>query len=63
MLSTIKNTVSSGTAGATAKDFYHNILDVFSLDPIAVLDLVKGVKNLPSTIRDGIFLNALKPIS
>lgn len=62
MLSTIKSTVSSGTARDTAKDFYHNILDVFSLDPVAALDLVKGVKNLPSTIRDGIFLNALRLI-
>ena len=50
MLSTMKNTVSSGTAKATAKDFYHNILDVFSLDPVAALDLIKDVKNLPSTI-------------
>ena len=60
MLSTIKNTVSSGTTGATAKDFYHNILDVFSLDPVAALDLVKSVKNLPSTIRDGIFFECFE---
>lgn len=60
MLSTLKNTVSSGTAGATAKDFYHNIFDVFSLDPVAALDLVKSVKNLPSTIRDGIFFECLE---
>lgn len=60
MLSTIKNTVSSGTMGATAKDFYHNILDVFSLDPVAALDLVKSVKNLPSTIRDGIFFECFE---
>lgn len=60
MLSTIKNTVSSGTMGATAKDFYHNILDVFSMDPVAALDLVKNVKNLPSTIRDGIFFECFE---
>lgn len=60
MLSTLKNTVSSGTARDTAKDFYHNILDVFSLDPVAALDLVKGVKNLPSTIRDGIFFECFE---
>lgn len=60
MLSTMKNTVSSGTAVATAKDFYHNILDVFSLDPVATLDLIKDVKNLPSTIRDGIFFECLE---
>lgn len=60
MLSTMKNTVSSGTAKATAKDFYHNILDVFSLDPVAALDLIKDVKNLPSTIRDGIFFECLE---
>lgn len=60
MLSTMKDTVSSGTAKATAKDFYHNILDVFSLDPVAALDLIKDVKNLPSTIRDGIFFECLE---
>ena len=60
MLSTIKNTVSSGTAGATVKDFYHNILDVFSLDPVAALDFVKSAKNLPSTIRDGIFFECFE---
>ena len=60
MLSTIKSTVSSGTARDTAKDFYHNILDVFSLDPVVALDLVKGVKKLPSTIRDGIFFECFE---
>ena len=55
MLSTMKNTVFSETAKTVAKDFYHNILDVFSLDPVAALDLIKDIKNLPSTIRDGIF--------
>lgn len=60
MLSTVKNTVSSGTARDTAKDFYHNILDVFSLDPVAALDLVKDIKNLPSTIRDGIFFECFE---
>lgn len=60
MLSTIKNTVSSGTASATAKDLYHNILDVFSLDPVAALGLIKDVKNLPSTIRDGIFFECFE---
>lgn len=60
MLSTMKNTVSSETSRDTAKDFYHNILDVFSLDPVAALDLVKEVKNLPSTIRDGIFFECFE---
>ena len=60
MLSTIKNTVSSGTARDTVKDYYHNILDIFSLDPVATLDFVKGVKNLPSTIRDGIFFECFE---
>lgn len=60
MLSTMKNTVSSETAKTAAKDFYHNILDVFSLDPVAALDLIKDVKNLPSTIRDGIFFECFE---
>ena len=60
MLSMMKNTVSSGTAVMTAKDFYHNILDVFSLDPMAALELIKGVKDLPSTIRDGIFFECFE---
>lgn len=60
MLSTIKNIVSSGTTGATVKDFYHDIIDVFSLDPVVALDFVKSVKNLPSTIRDGIFFECLE---
>ncbi len=60
MLSTMKNTVSSGTVRDTAKDFYHNILDVFSLNPVAALDLIKDVKNLPSTIRDGIFFECFE---
>lgn len=60
MVSTMKNTVSSGTAKETAKDFYHKILDVFGLDPVAALDLVKDVKNLPSTIRDGIFFECFE---
>lgn len=60
MLSTMKNTVSSGIAKATAKDLYHNILDVFSLDPVVALGLIKDVKNLPSTIRDGIFFECLE---
>lgn len=60
MLSTMKNTVSSETAKTSAKDFYHNILDVFSLDPVAALDLIKDIKNLPSTIRDGIFFECFE---
>lgn len=60
MLSMMKNTVSSGTVRTTAKDFYHNILDVFSLDPVAAIDLIKEVKNLPSTIRDGIFFECFE---
>ncbi len=60
MLFMMKKIVSSRTAKATAKDFYHNILDVFSLDPVAALDLIKNVKNLPSTIRDGIFFECLE---
>lgn len=60
MLSTMKNTVSSETSRDTAKDFCHNILDVFSLDPVAALDLVTEVKNLPSTIRDGIFFECFE---
>ncbi len=60
VLSTMKNTVSSGTMSVTAKDFYHNILDVLSLDPVAALELVKNVKNLPSTIRDGIFFECFE---
>lgn len=60
MISTMKNTVSSGTARETAKNFYHNILDVFSLNPVAAVDLIKNVKNLPSTIRDGIFFECFE---
>lgn len=60
MLSTMKNTVSSEIAKAVAKDFYHNILDVFSLDPVAALDLINDVKNLPSTIRDRIFFECFE---
>lgn len=60
MLSTMKNTVSSETAKAVAKDFYHYILDVFSLDLVAALELIKDVKNLPSTIRDGIFFECFE---
>ena len=60
MLSTMKNTVSSETAKTAVKDFYHNILDVFSLDPVAALDLIKDIKNFPSTIRDGIFFECFE---
>lgn len=60
MLSTIRNIVSSGTAAEVAKDFIDNIFDVFSLDPVAALDLVKGVKNLSPTIRDGIFFECFE---
>lgn len=55
-----KKSVSSGTAKTTVKDFYHNILDVFSMDPVAVVDLIKEVKTLPSTIRDGIFFECFE---
>lgn len=60
MLSTMRNTVSSETAKAAATDYYHNILDVFSLDPVAALDLIKDIKNFPSTIRDGIFFECFE---
>lgn len=60
MLSTIRSTVSSGTAKTTAKDFYHNILDAFSLDPVAAIDFIKEVKKLPSTLRDGIFFECFE---
>ena len=60
MLSTMKNTVSSGTAVTAAKDFYHNILGVFNRDPEAAFDFIKDVKNFPSTIRDGIFFECLE---
>lgn len=60
ILSTMKNTVSSRTVKSTAKDFYHNILDVFSMDPVAVVELIKEVKKLPSTIRDGIFFECFE---
>lgn len=60
ILYTMKNTVSSETAKVVAKDFYPNILDVFSLDPAAALKLINDVKKLPSTIRDGIFFECLE---
>ena len=60
ILSTMKNTVSSEAAKTAAKDFYYNILDVFSIDSVAALDLIKDIKNLPSTIRDGIFFECFE---
>lgn len=42
------------------RDLYQNILDVLSMNPIAVIDLIKNTKNLPSTIRDGIFFECLE---
>lgn len=60
ILSTMKNAISSETVKVVAKDFYPNILDVFSLDPAAALKLINDVKKLPSTIRDGIFFECLE---
>lgn len=40
ILYTMKSTVSSETAKVVAKDFYPNILDVFSLDPVVALKLI-----------------------
>ncbi|OUQ22673.1 hypothetical protein B5E77_16465 [Lachnoclostridium sp. An131] len=60
MLSTVNNMVSSETVKVVAKDLYHKILDVLNLDPIAALDLIKDLKNLPSTIRDGIFFECFE---
>lgn len=60
MLSMMKNTLSSETMKVTTKDFYNNILDIFSLDPVSVLCRIKEIKNLPSTIRDGIFFECFE---
>lgn len=60
MLSTIKNTVSSEIVKNTAGDIYHSFRDVLSRDPVAVLQLIKQVKELPSRIRDGIFFECFE---
>lgn len=60
MKSTIANTISSASAKTAVKDLYQSILGVFSLDPVAAIGLIKEVKNLPSTIRDGIFVECFE---
>lgn len=60
MVSTMKNIVSSETTKTVTKDLYHNILDVISMDPLAAINLIKEAKNLPSTIRDGIFIECFE---
>ncbi len=54
-LSTMKRTVSS-----TSKELYQDVLDILGKNPIAVIDLIKKMKELPSTVRDGIFLECLE---
>lgn len=60
MLSAMKNTLSSETSRAAANDFFDNVLDVFNLDPITIINFINEVKNLPSTIRDGIFFECFE---
>lgn len=60
MLDKVKNTVLSETAKTTSRELYDNVLGVLSMDPLAALDLIKSVKDLPSTIRDGIFFECFE---
>lgn len=51
MLSTIKNELGKS---------YQNIFNLLSNDPWAIIDAIKQVRELPSTIRDGIFFDCLE---
>ena len=58
--STMKNAISSTSVKTAGKELYQDILDVLSMDPLAVINLIKTIKDLPSTIRDGIFFECLE---
>ena len=51
MLSTVKSELEKS---------YQNIFNLLSNDPRAIIDSIKQVKELPSTIRDGIFFECLE---
>lgn len=56
----IKNAISSETVKTTTRELYQSIVDAFSLDPVAVIALIKEGKNFPSTVRDGIFFECFE---
>lgn len=56
----VKNLISSETIKDATRELYQNIVDSFSLDPVAVIALIKEGKNFPSTVRDGIFFECFE---
>lgn len=60
MLDKVINAVSSETTKAAGRELYDNVLGVLGMDPLAALDLIKNIKNFPSTIRDGIFFECFE---
>lgn len=60
MLNKISVTVKSSTVQEAGKTILSDLLGVFMCDPTAALSLAGNLKNLPLTIRDGIFLECLE---
>ena len=56
----MKNTALSETTKTASRELYDNIMGVLSMDPLAVVDLIHTVKELPPTIRDGIFFECFE---
>ena len=60
MFAKMKNTALSETTKTASREVYDNIMGVLSMDPLAVVDLIHTVKELPTTIRDGIFFECFE---
>lgn len=56
----MKRTVSSASAKTASKELYQNVLDVLGMDPVAIIDLIKKMRDFPSAVRDGIFFECLE---
>jgi len=59
----IKNTkgiLTSKTAGAELSEIGKSAISALLKDPVAALDLIIGLRNLPSAVRDGIFIENLQ---
>ncbi len=62
MLDKALKVARSDTVKASGKTLFKDIIGILMHDPNAAWSMLEDVKKLSSTIRDGIFLNALKHI-
>lgn len=62
MLDKALKVARSDTVKASGKTLFKDIIGILMYDPNAAWSMLEDVKKLSSTIRDGVFLNALKHI-